>query len=86
MLLIHFHARMCIPHNHQGLVLLMQKLISFLNCVTSVPMSSISPDNSTPSIGFLGFLKPNMIRIGIQNKRGLLKPRILQSPVDTLVA
>ena len=44
------------------------------------------PANSTPSIGFLGFLSPNISRIGIQNNRGLLNPRILQSPVDTLVA
>ena len=34
----------------------------FLNSFTFFPTASISPANSVPSIGFLGFVKPTKIR------------------------
>ena len=49
-------------------------------------MDLISPASSDPSIVLLGFLRLNAIRMGSQNKGGILKLRHLQHSAVIIVA
>ena len=57
-----------------------------LNRVTSLPVSSISPESSAPRIRRLGFSTPRARRAGIQNERGTVKLLQRKSGADTVVA